>query len=117
MSKQTRDSFENGAKPKIKRHTRQTIVHPCSDVEGDSPAPNQLSFGTNNPDSHADVSMAGSRNQKKVWASEALTLRRKSRPNDDESSLCMINPTTAPPPTHPTPCVSHDKAALAGCRT
>jgi len=87
MSKHTRDVLEKGARPKSKRHTRQTIVHPCSDVEGDSPAPNQFCFGTNNPDSHADVSLAGARTQKEEWASEAMTPRRKSKPNDDESGL------------------------------
>jgi len=91
MSKQIRDDIvlEKGARPKSKRHTRQTIEHPCSDVEGDSPALAQPCFGKNHPDSPADVSRVGARTRKEVWASEVLSPKRTCRPrsNDDESRV------------------------------
>jgi len=88
MSKHTRDVLEKGARPKSKRQTKLIIEHPCSDVEGDSPAPDQPCFGTYHPDSHTDLSLAGAGTLiKEVWASEAMTPRRKSKPNDDESGL------------------------------
>jgi len=70
----------------------QAMAHTCIEVEKDSPAPDQPCFGMNHLDSHADVSKAGARIQKKVWASEVITPRRTCRPNDDELGL-GINPT------------------------
>jgi len=96
MFKQIRDDIvlEKGTRPKSKRHTRLTIEHPCSDVEGDSPALAQPCFGTNHPDSPADVSRAGARTRKEVWASEVLSPKRTCRSNDDESESGRgINPT------------------------
>jgi len=86
MSKQIRDDIvlEKGARPKSKRHTRQTIEHPCSDVEGDSPALAQPCFGKNHPGSPADESRAGARTPKEVWASEVLS------PKTQAKSTCRL---------------------------